>query len=981
MNIFNEANTIQAMLCEAAVHNGWMVEDRTFMVDVPANQGLPLQAKLLRDSLLVLNKEKGLTEPQAEEIVRQIQGVYLGLVNPADLVEANKRLREKLFVSNSFPCGPENLPTAIDFFDFNNPRNNSCIAVREWECPMRGQVHVNLKRFDIAFFINGFPMVLCETKTPVRPAVSWADAASDILDYEKSVPHAFVSNVFNIATEGKKFRYGGLSAPLDKWGPWFADCARREGTLDDVKHSFLALMTPGNILDIYRNFSLYRPNKRNTGLIKIVCRYQQFEGANAIVRRCVEGKVKKGLIWHFQGSGKSYLILFAAQKLRHEAALKAPTIVIVDDRIDLEEQITADFLGAEVENVTGAASRKELEDFFRTKQRKILITTIFKFGEVTGKLDDRDNIIVLVDEAHRTQEGDLGRKMREALPNASFFGLTGTPINRYEHNTFQTFGAEEDASGYMSRYSFQDSIDDGATLPLKFQTTPVEMHIDKETLNREFEALTDQITDAERNFIVKKTSAEALFTAPDRIRKVCEHIVDHYRKQIEPTHMKCQIVVFNRANCVAYKKELDTLLGTTDATAVVMDCNNDKKGEYAEYKLSRDEQNKLLDRFRDKLDPLKFVIVTSKLLTGFDAPILQCMYLDKPMKNHTLLQAICRTNRVYSSDKTNGLIVDYVGVFDDVAKALEFDDERMRTVIENIAEIKSMLPALMKDALAFFPGVDRTVGGYEGLRAAQAKLDADAKKDAFAEAFGALHRAWEILSPDPILETFENDYTWLSQVYESLRKNVISGSFLWKLLGAKTIELIHRNVTRVDIGSTLEELVVNSAVIEAAITEADAKRRAEEVVQMLHARLGKHANNPKVKKIADKVEELKEKMRQNLITSIEFLKQLLEAAKELLEAEKEVSPEDNRARAKAALTDLFQTVKNESGKQNLIVENIVNDIDEQVVRIVRTFNDAFATVSGKREVRQLLRSILWIKYQIKDQEVFEKAYNYVEQYY
>ena len=977
---FNESNTIQAMLMEAAGHNGWMLMDREF-VPREGNLGLPVIAAWLKDALLLLNKEKGLTSAQADEIVRQIQGMYEGLVNPADLVERNKLLWERFFIRNSFPCGPENLPTAIDFFDFNNPKNNICAAVREWTYQSRNAMNAGAKRFDIAFFINGFPVVFCETKTPVRPAISWGDAACDILDYEKSVPHAFISNVFNIATEGKKFRYGGLSAPLDKWGPWFADCIRREGTLDDVKHSFISMVTPEVVLDIYRNFTLYRPNKRNTGLVKIVGRYQQYEGANAIVKRCVEGKVKKGLIWHFQGSGKSYLILFAAQKLRHEASLKAPTIVIVDDRIDLEEQITADFLGAEVENVTGAGSRRELEEFFKSKQRKILITTIFKFAEVKKCLDDRENIIVLVDEAHRTQEGDLGAKMRKALPNAFFFGLTGTPINRYEHNTFNTFGSEEDKNGYMSKYSFGASIDDGATLPLKFQTTPVEMHIDKDALNREFEAMTDQITDEERNYLVNKTSAEALFTSPERIRKVCEHIVDHYRKQIEPTHMKCQIVVFNRANCVAYKKELDTLLGTTDATAIVMDCNNDKKGEYAQYKLSRDEQNKLLDRFRDKLDPLKFVIVTSKLLTGFDAPILQCMYLDKPMKNHTLLQAICRTNRVFGDDKTNGLIVDYVGVFDDVAKALEFDDDKMKKVIENIAEIKAMLPALVKDCLAFFPGVNRSVGGYEGLREAQSRLDTDTKKDSFAEAFGILHRAWEILSPDPVLEVYQDDYTWLSQVYESVRKIVISGGLLWKMLGAKTIELIHRNVTRVDIGSTLEELVINSAVIEAAITEANADRRANEVIKLLCARLGKHASNPKFKRIADKVEDLKEKMKQNIITSIEFLKQLLVAAKELLEAEKEVSPEDNRARAKAALTELFETVKKDAGKKNLIVENIVNDIDDQVVRVIRTFNDAFATVAGKREVRQLLRSILWVRYQIKDNEVFEKAYNYVEQYY
>jgi type I restriction enzyme, R subunit len=980
MSTFDEANTIQDMLADSVVLNGWTLMSAS-MVPEEGNMGLPVVAAWLKESLLLLNKEKGLTGAQADEIVRQIQGVYLGLVNAADLVERNKLLWEKLFIKNSYACGPEDLPTAIDFFDMDDAGGNLCYAVREWTYTARGGVKGNGKRFDLAFFVNGIPMVMCETKTPVRPAISWADGASDILDYEKSVPHVFVGNAFNFATEGKHFRYGGVGAPLEKWGPWYAGCERREGTLEDVKRSFLAMVKPGVVLDIYRNFSLYRPNKKQTGLIKIICRYQQYEGANAIVSRCVEGKVRKGLIWHFQGSGKSYLMLFAAQKLRHEAALKAPTIVIVDDRIDLEEQITADFLGAEIDNVEGAGSKKALVEFFKTQQRKILITTIYKFGEVTDVLDRRENIIVLVDEAHRTQEGDLGAKMRKALPNAFFFGLTGTPVNRYDHNTFNTFGAREDKGGYLSKYSFQDSIEDGATLPLKFQTTPVEMHIDKEELNKEFAALTDQITDEERQYLVTKTNAEALFTAPDRIRKVCEHIVEHYRRQIEPTHMKCQVVVFNRANCVAYKKELDTLLGTDEATAIVMDCNNDKKGEYAQYKLTRDEQNRLLDRFRDRLDPLKFVIVTSKLLTGFDAPILQCMYLDKPMKNHTLLQAICRTNRVFSDEKTHGLIVDYVGIFDDVAKALEFDEKQVAKVIENIDEIKKMLAGLVKDALAFFPGVDRSVGGYEGLRAAQARLDTDQKKDSFAEAFGVLHRAWEILSPDPVLDQYKDDYTWLSQVYESVRKIAISKGLLWKTLGAKTIELIHKNVTRVDIGSTLEELVINSAVLDVAISAADAKKKSEEVMKMLHARLGKHPVTGKFKLIAEKIEELKEKMRLNLETSIGFLKKLLEMAKELLEAEKEVTPEDNRARAKAALTALFESVKAESGKKNLIVENIVNDIDEQVVRVVRNFSDAFESVAGKREVRKLLRSILWIRYQIRDPEVFDKAYSYVEQYY
>ena len=358
-------------------------------------------------------------------------------------------------------------------------------------------------------------------------------------------------------------------------------------------------------------------------------------------------------------------------------------------------------MNADIPNLASAGSKEELINFFRQDQRKILITTIFKFGDVTESLSDRDNIILMVDEAHRTQEGDLGEKMRMALPNAFFFGLTGTPINRQDRNTFATFGADSDKSGYMSKYSFSDSIKDGATLKLEFEPVPVELKIDKAALDAEFAALTDQISEEDKTLLVRKTNTEALFTAPDRIRKVCEHMVRHFQESVEPTGLKAQIVVYNRACCVAYKKELDTLLGNEDTTTIVMHTEGDKSDKYKEWRRSRDEEAKLLDRFRDPLDPLKIVIVTSKLLTGFDAPILQCMYLDKPMKDHTLLQAICRTNRVYDDRKNCGLIVDYVGIFDDVAKSLKFDDESIRKVISNINQLKKEIPNLVSKCCLF----------------------------------------------------------------------------------------------------------------------------------------------------------------------------------------------------------------------------------------------------------------------------------------
>ena len=971
--MFNELNTTEEMLLAAAQDCGWTYVP---VEEIPREKTDVLVEPWLKASLLNLNP--GLTDDQADEVISRLRAVITNINGPEDIITANQLFREQLFEKNSYPFGKDGEHVAIKFFDFKDVTNNHLVVTRQWIYANPGQRN-NDKRFDLVFIINGQPMVIGEAKTPVRPSVTWADGASDIRDYENSVPAMFAANVFNFASEGKEYHYAGIGAPIDKWGPWYCGCERQAPSLAAVKRSFETMVTPDQVLDIYRSFTIFATDKKNRK-IKVVCRYQQYEGANAIVERVLAGYPKKGLIWHFQGSGKSLLMVFAAQKLRLQEALKAPTVVIVDDRIDLEEQITADFMSADIPNTEGASTGEALEEFFKQDQRKILITTIFKFGGITKCLNDRSNIIVMVDEAHRTQEGDLGTYMRKALPNAFFFGLTGTPISELDHNTFATFGADEDREGYMSKYSFQDSIDDHATLELKFQTVPVELHIDKDKLTEEFDALTDQISDDEKKQLVRKTSVEALFTAPDRIRKVCTHIFNHFRESVEPSGLKAQLVVYNRACCLAYKHELDLLFGNEEVSTIVIDTGDDKAGKYKQWARTRDEQNKLLDRFRDPLDPLKIVIVTSKLLTGFDAPILQCMYLDKPMKNHTLLQAICRTNRVYDAQKTCGLIVDYVGVFDDVAKALTYKDEDIRKVVKNIEEIRDQIPTLLQNCLDFFPGVDRKIGGFEGLQAAQEKLPTNEIRDNFAMHYNTLHRAWEIVMPDKSLLPFSEDYIWLGQVYESVKPITSGGgSLIWKILGPKTIELIHRNVQTVDIGTTLEDLVLNSSILDAAISEADTKKKIREVEQILKLRLQRHKDDPKFKAIAEKVEELRAKMEQELISSIDFLKGLLETAKDVLEAEKENVPEDKRAKAKAALTELFESIK--TPETPIIVEHVVNDIDEQVVRIVRNFNDVFNTVAGKREVRQQLRSILWLKYKIKDPEVFDKAYNYIEMYY
>lgn len=971
MPTFNEDNTIEQLVITSLKNNGWAY---TSPDDLDRELSDVMVESMVKSALIRLNPEIAAEPSRADEVIYKLR-TLINSVQAHDLVTQNELFKKWIFEENSYPFGKDGRMVPIKFFGTMTKEElskNEYIVTNQWSYPCEE----GGKRLDIVLLVNGFPLVIGELKTPVRSAISWVDGASDILNYEKSIPQMFVTNVFNFATEGKCLRYGSVNAPLNLWGPWHTADHKTEGSLADVKISLEDMITPEKVMDIFQFFTLFATDKKYRKY-KIVCRYQQYEGANAIVQRVIAGYPKKGLIWHFQGSGKSLLMVFAAQKLRMIPELRNPTVVIVDDRIDLETQITSTFNASDIPNLASAGSKEELISFFKGDMRKILITTIFKFGEVEGELNRRDNIILMVDEAHRTQEGNLGEKMRIALPNAFFFGLTGTPINRVDRNTFATFGANEDRSGYMSKYSFADSIRDKATLPLNFEPVPVDLHVDQDNLDAEFDLLTEGLSEEQKAQLSSRVNIKAIFYNPSRIRKVCEHIVKHFREKIQPNGYKGQIVCYDRECCIRYKEVLDELMGE-DETTVVIDTNNDKEDRFKKYRRDRDEEARLLDQFRDPKNPLKLVIVCAKLLTGFDAPILQAMYLDKPMKDHTLLQAICRTNRTYDDGKTHGLIVDYTGIFDNVARALDFDENSMKRIITNIQEVKKQLPALLKKCLSYFLGVDRTVMGWEGLMAAQECIPTNKDKDAFAADYRVLNRAWNALSPDDFLLPYRADYQWLSKVYESVKPTDGTGKLIWSTLGPKTIELIHSNVSVGTVHEDEEILNLDADLIDAFIEKnGNAKKAAKKIEINLVARILDHANEPRFIKLGEKLESLRQKHEQGLITSIEFLKTLLELAKEAAQAEKEVVPEEEIDKGIAALTELFNGIKNKATP--IIVERIVKDIDD-IVKIVR-FDGWQNTTAGKQEVKKALRSVVWIKYKIKDVDVFEKAYSYIEQYY
>lgn len=975
---FDEANTVRDF-----------VRDLVKSIDVPFVPGteLPrrtdevLLERTLKSALIRLNPEIAADPDKADEVIYNLRAILIAARTSPHPVVANEEFMTWLTGQKSMPFGPNGEHRTVRFIDFDHLDDDSS---NQWvistEVTFRqGRVE---KRFDLVLWCNGFPLVVGEAKSPTRPAYTWIDGAAQIHDdYEQSLPQFFVPNVFSFATEGKDFRYGTVGMPVELWGPW-----REESTDDDapakigltaVQEAVEGVLRPHAVLDFLRFFTIYATDNKHRK-IKIIARFQQFQATNLIVARVLLGEVKQGLIWHFQGSGKSLLMVFTALKLRAMAELTNPTILVVVDRIDLDTQITGTFNASDVPGLVSTDSRAQLQTLLSQGARKIIITTIHKFGEAPGVLDTRGNIIAMVDEAHRSQEGDYGQKMREALPNAFLFGLTGTPINRRDRNTFMWFGSPQDEGGYLSRYSFNDSIRDGATLPLHFEPRLSEIHVDQDAIDVAFEELAADRDLSESNKITlskKAASIEILIKTPSRIAKIADDIARHFRAKVEPVGFKAQVVAYDKASCVAYKGELDKILGPETSTIVMSKSRGDAP-DWTKWTPGAEELEQILARFNDPADPLKIIIVTAKLLTGFNAPILYCQYLDKPLKEHTLLQAITRTNRVYPPDKTHGLIVDYLGIFDDVAKSLAFDEKSVQQVISNIEELKKQLDPAMNAALSFFPGVDRTVGGYEGLVQAQTAIADDATKDAFGLDYSVLSQLWEALSPDPMLVPYRGDYRWLTDVYESIRPSDITGRLVWHALGAKTIDLINEHV-QVELPQGNETIVLDAQTIEDLMLGKREDIPPEEIEKQITARIARHLNNPVFIALGQRLNALREKYADIQQSSLDFLRELLELARDTVAAEKAANEVPREEQGKAALTELFEAVKTD--ETPIIVENIVSRIDE-VVRAVR-FEGWQSTIRGDQEVRQALRKTLYVQFKIRDNDVFEKALGYIREYY
>ena len=764
--------------------------------------------------------------------------------------------------------------------DFDSPENNQFVVTNQFYFEGNSE---NI-RPDVLVFLNGLPVVDVEAKSPTAASnVNYSNAVGQIKRYERNAFKLFWPNCFNIATDGLQTVYGATYAPAQYFLRWRDEDLEKQ-TSGELEMTLTALLSKDRLLDIVRNFILFEKEKERT--VKKIARYQQFRATNKIVERVAEGDQKRGLIWHTQGSGKSLTMFFTAWKLRFNKELKNPKIFILVDRIDLDDQIYETFVNCGGKNVVRVDSRKELEKKIQSPERGIFISTIQKFSELGNEIENLDeNIIVLSDEAHRDNEGISAINLRSSLKNAFFFGFTGTPIDKVTLNTHRNFG--EEGERYLDYYSIQQAVEDGATLPVTYEARLSKFFIDEEKIDKQFEELTQGLSDKEKDQVAKKYGKkEAIVKLDRRMQAVVQDIVEHFKLYVEPSGFKAQIVCYDREATAKYKELLDGLV-PKEWSAVIYSPGdpNTSAGDLQKYNTTKAKREKLINEFKDPSSPLKFLLVCDMLLTGFDAPVEQVMYLDKPLWDHNLLQAIARTNRIYPN-KGAGKVIDYYGITKSLHKALNFDESVVDSAMINIDKLKEEFAEVLEEIMGVFVGVNIEDPSIENLRRCL-KIFAENtdKQKFFREKYARLKLLFEVLSPDPFLKQHIRAFEWLTSVYIAFDKEYgakMTDAELLAEYGEKVKLLIQQRVDYEGITKNFRELNVNDLYVMERLNKMDDEEKALNLEKMLKQEISINVDtNPAYKKFSERLSAIRKEFEQNQIDLSERIKRYQELLEDI----------------------------------------------------------------------------------------------------
>ena len=710
---------------------------------------------------------------------------------PADIF-GNREFLDFLRGRKTFYCKPENRELDLMLIEFANPSNNIYEVTEEFYYHNGNYGN----REDVVFLINGIPILVIECKNAAKDEAI-ALGIDQLRRYHAETPELMLPQQIFTATEAIGFAYGvtwnTIRRNIFNW---------KDEHIGQLEAKVKSFCSKSNVLAFLKDYIVFA--EKDEELSKFILRQHQKEAVELVVQRALDARKRRGLVWHTQGSGKTYTMIKAAELLFKAPQSNKPTILLMIDRNELEDQMQRNLASLGLANVEQATSMVRLNELIKSDYRGIIVTTIHKFRDLPANLNTRDNIYVLIDEAHRTTQGDLGNYLMAGLPNATFIGFTGTPIDQtaYGKGTFKTFGVEDTPQGYLHKYSISDSIADGTTLPLFYALAPNELLVPKEILEEEFFKLAEAygVADIEElnRILERAVNTRNFLKGRERIAKVAAYVAKHYRENVEPLGYKAFLVGVDREACALYKEALDKHLPADWSEVVYTGSNNDSallKRFHQDDKKEKD----IRKQFAKQGTLPKILIVTEKLLTGYDAPVLYAMYLDKPMRDHTLLQAIARVNRPYENEalsmvKPHGFVLDFVGIFDKLEKALAFDSDEVNAIVKDIALLKQLFKSKIETqapqyiALIRHGFIDKDVDNLiEHFR------DAERRK-AFFKEYKEIEMLYEIISPDAFLGPYIDDYTTLSGIYGVVARAYSKRVYVDREFQKKTNELVQSKI-------------------------------------------------------------------------------------------------------------------------------------------------------------------------------------------
>lgn len=712
---------------------------------------------------------------------------------------------------------------AVQLIDFDKPEANQWrIAV---EVPYTRGTRSNV-RFDIVLYCNGIPLVVVETKTNTDPNVTWLNAAKDLAGpYTRKAPAFLAAGILLVATDGREIRYAGVNTPAARYHAWRSSNPARPGAAGPSRcqWDFVDLLAPDRILSWTQDYVLQLADKGTGVRSRFVPRWPQAEAAPKIVERVFDRHRNRGLLDHFQGSGKTFTMLMAANAISRLDP--SHLVILVVDRVDLLTQHLGDFTDSDARRpAKELTSRHELAaELANPAAAGIRITTVHRFAGA-GHLSERSDVTILVDEAHRTQDGDLGRDMRTALPNATLIGLTGTPVADGGRNTYETFGDPADLGHILHTYSSADSVLDGTTVPLVIRRSRIVQPLDKEALDA---AYADYVADAG----LSSEDAEALastLTAPSellkdprRIEAIAEDVYETVTSTLLADGYGAMVVVNNRDLVVRHVAELRKHFAAEQVTGAITGQKDDPD-DYAEFVRDPAAEAAVTRDFRDPNKPLKVLVVTSKLLTGFDAKNVHTVFVDKPMRKHTLFQAVTRANRAWTTprgvEKGYGVIVDYCGITEDLLAAFDRrNDDTTTKAVASPTELRRLFATSLHNA-------ERLLGAAFDWRAddvvvaASDELARDAQLvQSFRRNVGRAELIWEALPGDEVLARHKERFLLLLRIQASLQETNIA-----------------RELVVAEHGEAVRQLLWQHTGAVTRYTAADLTLDAERIQQLLH---------------------------------------------------------------------------------------------------------------------------------------------------